>query len=52
MVFHVFWKQQYPDRERYPDFEKYYTDKTSMGRILKNVYQYKADFEGAGLVLV
>ena len=31
----------YLDCERYPDFEKYYTDKTSMGRILKNVYHRK-----------
>ena len=41
MVFHVFWKQHIFDCERYPDFEKYYTDKTSMGRILKNVYHRK-----------
>lgn len=31
----------YLDCQRYPDFEKYYTDKTSMGRILKNVYHRK-----------
>ena len=36
-----FLETTYLDCERYPDFEKYYTDKTSMGRILKNVYHRK-----------
>ena len=31
----------YLDCKRYPDFEKHYTDKTSMGRILKNIYHRK-----------
>ena len=41
-----FLETTYLDCERYPDFEKYYTDKTSMGRILKNVYHIHRLFGG------